>query len=294
MARQSLPLPLSDRPTVVLNANALDLELLPLEPGEAPSLEVSGGREALKGISIEREGDATRIELPGFWSGFELPSRLTLKVPQHVRARIANDAGRIRVEGLAGCDLDLVSQMGSITLEDVRGRLKLQVDSGSIKGDHLAGTFDVRSTAGSVKLRVDALDEGTHVVRTTMGSVKVELAKGQAVKIETRTSLGTTRTRYPSTEDAKRVLKLEADLGSVKVSEVDGVEDERHGDWPDWRRTWNDVASAVAATFNAPAGPVAPTPPKADVSAEVRKVLEMVSQGVVSVDDAERLIRAMR
>jgi hypothetical protein len=293
MSRHSLPLPLSDRPTIVLTANALDLELVPLGPGESASVEVNGGREALKGISIERDGEATRIELPGFWSGFELPSRLTLRVPAHVRARIANDAGRIQVEGLAGCDLDLVSQMGSITLEDVRGRLKLQVDSGSIKGDHVAGTFDVRSTAGSVKLRVDALDEGTHVVRTTMGAVKVELAKGQLVKLETRTSLGTTRTRYPSTEDSKTVLRLEADLGSVKVSEVDAVEDPRHGDWPDWRRTWHDVAAAVASTFTAPAGP-RPAPAQADLSGEVRKVLEMVSQGVVTVDDAERLIRAMR
>jgi hypothetical protein len=291
MSRHTLPLPLSERPTIELSANAMDLEVLALAPGETPSLEVQGGRDAATGVTITQDGDVTRIALPGFWSGFDLPSRLTLRVPPQLRARITNDAARLHVEGLAGCDLELISQMGSISLDRVRGRLKLQVDSGSIKGDHVAGTFEVRSTAGSVKLRIDALDEGHHVIRTAMGSVKVELAKGQAVRIETNTTLGTTRSRYPSTADAKAVLRLEADLGSVKVSEVDAVEDDRHGDWPDWRRTWRDVASAVASTFNAPVGP---PPPSTTPNSEVRRVLEMVEQGVVSIDDAERLIRAMR
>lgn len=282
---QTLPLPLSDKPTVELHTDALDLELVALQPGESPCLETRGGRA----VTTRMEGDVTHVELTPSWNSlFDVPRRLTLRVPAHVRARITNDAGRVDVTGLAGCDLELKSHAGTLTLDEVRGRLVLSVASGTIKGNHLGGTFDVRSTAGSVRLQIDALDAGAHLVRTGMGAVKVELAKGLAVRIETAATLGSARSTYPSQVDAPALLRLEADLGSVKVREASASEDPRHGDWPDWRRTWNDVVKEVREVLTTPAR-------SQDASqGEVRRVLELVHEGKLSVDDAERLLRAIR
>jgi hypothetical protein len=180
-----------------------------------------------------------------------------------------------------------------MTLDDVRGRMKISVDSGSVKGEKLGGTFDIRSMAGSVKLGIVSLDAGDHIVRAAMGAVKVELAAGLLVRVETSATLGSARSNYPSTADAPAVLRLEAELGSVKVRQVDPSADERHGDWPDWRRTWQNVSQAVASTLAA-VDELAPKPPRPEPTDEVRRVLELVQEGALSVPDAERLLRAMR
>lgn len=289
---QTLPLELSStHPTIELSANAMDLELLALTSGELPTMEAHGGRGVAQAVSVRQDGEITRIELPSSFRGIELPHRLVLRVPPAVRARITNDAGRLHVEGLLGCDLEVSSHAGSITLEGVRGRIKLAVDSGSVKGERLGGTFDCRSMAGSIKLGIEALDAGTHVLRTAMGSVRVELSEGLAVRIETAATLGSARSSYPSTPDAPATLRLEAELGSVKVRPVDAGIDERHGDWPDWRKTWRDVTHAVATTLAAVPSELAARPPPAE---ETRRVLELVQEGKLSVPDAERLLQAMR
>jgi hypothetical protein len=157
-----------------------------------------------------------------------------------------------------------------------------------VRGEHLGGTFNVRSQAGSVRLSIDALDPGTHTVRTSMGAVKVELAKGLTVRVETLATLGAARSNYPSTPNADTVLRLEAELGSVKVREGGTPEDARHGDWPDWRRFWHDVVGSVAEQLDTP-----PKAPKKVSDAELREVLDLVQQGKITAADAERLIRAM-
>ncbi len=131
-----------------------------------------------------------------------------------------------------------------------------------------------------------------------MGSVKVELAKGLDVKVETFTSLGTARSSYPDHPHARATLRLEAQLGSVRVREKGEAEDPRHGDWPDWRRWWSGAASAFERPpASAPSASARPesfdAPPAGDRDTSVRLILEMVQAGKLSAVEAERLIRAM-
>lgn len=219
--------------------------------------------------------------------------KLTLVVPEHLRARIRQDFGQLFVERLAGCDLDLSASAGTISLEDVKGRLKISVDSGTVSGERLGGTFDVVSQAGSVKLNIDSLDPGEHRVRTAMGSVKLLLAPSVLVKIEAHTTLGSTRVSHPSTPEADARLVLSAELGSIKVKTGGVAEDPRHGDGPDWRRFWRDIADrALSVAFDDHAPKTEPAV-KPVPEAELRKVLELVEQGKLTAPDAERLIRAM-
>ena len=305
MPHHVMPLPLSDKPSLEISTSAMDLELVALEPGESPTIDVHGPKLSENAVVLDSAGDVTRISFGSPWRhGFEwnFPQKLVLRVPAHVRARISSDAGRLHAEGLAGCDLEVTSHAGTVNLERVRGRIRVQVDSGAVKGEHLGGTLDVRSVAGSVRLGIDQLDAGTHQVRTAMGSVKVDLAAGLEVEIASNTTLGSVRSRFPSKPGAPAVLQLTADLGSVKVNEVDAPGDERHGDWPDWRRLWRDVAGAVVTSVvrevsgrPAPAAePPAQPPPTEAQAEELRRVLELVRDGKLSTGDAERLIRAMR
>lgn len=316
MSHQHLiPLELGPVPVIDLHADAVRLSIVPVEPGQSPRLEIDarGGRNGSPPIDVRKDGERTviRVRTPGapwHWMEPEWVKHLILVVPANVRAIVRSDMGRISVANLAGCDLQLMTHAGAVDLENVRGRLLVAVDSGAVKGEGLGGTFDVVSQAGSVKLGIDALDEGPHRIRTTMGSVKIELAPGLDVRIEESTTLGSTQNRYPTNASAKAVLHLSAELGSVKVREGKKADDPRHRDWPDWRRTWASHSSAPEWPSPSPAEPARPTTPAAastldltpepSTSArvgddELRKVLELLQDGKVSASDAERLIRAM-
>jgi hypothetical protein len=295
--RQTIPLEFSTLPRLDVEASAIRLEVRPVEPGGQPRVELEAhhgsGEQSL--VDVRRDGDLLVIRQraePGEWQwGPDLVRSMRLFVPRSVRARIHSNTGRIFIEGLEGCDLELHTVAGAVDLDDVRGRLRLSVDAGTVRGDHLGGTFEVRSQAGSVKLSIDALDAGVHHIRTAMGSVKVELASGLDVNVETATTLGSARSKYPTNPHAAATLRLEADLGSVRVREGRRVDDSRHGDWPDWRRLWQHAGpgSTTAPT----ASDAAPAPKPAIDEAALRQVLTLVQDGKLSASDAERLIRAM-
>lgn len=295
---QTFSLELSERPTIDLNVSAERIRVVPVEPGGVPRLEIEGGRDEITPVEFKREGDqliitASTNPAAWPWPGAGMVRKLTLVVPEHVRARIRQDFGQLFVERLAGCDLDLSASAGTISLEDVKGRLKISVDSGTVSGERLGGTFDVVSQAGSVKLNIDSLDPGEHRVRTAMGSVKLLLAPSVLVKIEAHTTLGSTRVSHPSTPEAEARLVLSAELGSIKVKTGGVVDDPRHGDSPDWRRFWRDLADrALSKAFDDHAPKTEPAV-KPVPEAELRKVLELVEQGKLTAPDAERLIRAM-
>lgn len=299
---QTFPLELSERPMLDVHVTAERIRVIPVEKGGVPRLEVEGGRGDVSPVELKRVGDQLIIASSSDpaawpWPGAGMVRKLTLVVPEHVRARIRQDFGQLFVERLAGCDLELSASAGTISLDDVKGRLKIAVDSGTVSGERLGGTFDVVSQAGSVKLSIDSLDPGEHRVRTAMGSVKLLLAPSVVVKMEAHTTLGSTRVSHPNTPEAEARMLLSAELGSIKVKTGGAVEDPRHGDGPDWRRFWRDVAGkALAVAFDDEAGPrvvpVEPTP-KPVPEAELRKVLELVESGKLTAPDAERLIRAM-
>jgi hypothetical protein len=283
MKKRTMTLPFGDNPILDFEANASQLEVVTLKPGEAPCLEVDSSSEPE--VRLEGEVVVVRPNARSFLAGWDLAANtVTLKVPAHVKARLRCDMGRAIVNGLAGCDLEVSTQAGSLELHNVRGRMKLKANAGQIRGEGLGGTFNVDCGAGSARLHIVALDPGTHTVHSNMGSVRIELAPGIQVRIDARTVMGSTRNKYPSNPDAAAVLKLEAELGSVRISEGNGDQDPRHGDWPDWRRLWE-----AAEAFMTPQ-PAAKAQPSGE---ELRQILGMVEAGKINAAEAERLIRAI-
>ena len=277
-------LPFSELPQLHLETQGSVVEVIGITNGEAPYLEVKGNP-----IKVENVDGVVRLSSP--WGMGD--QRMTLHVPQNLRATIACDMGKLRVSQLAGCDLSLSCSAGSIDLREARGRFTLKAHAGEIRAENVGGTFELEASTGSVRLGIVALDAGTHRIRSTMGSVKIALAPGLDVRIESRTVMGSTRTAYPSNPAAAAHLLLEAELGSVKVREGSGASDARHGDWPDWRRWWASAAAAIERTMLAPIVTAAPAPAPETSSPELLKILGMVEQGTISPDQADKLIRAV-
>ena len=282
MKKRTIPLPLGDNPILDFEANASQIVVVPVESGEAPCLE--GDPSTDPEVRLEGEVVVVRPNARSFLAGWDLSANtVVLRVPAHLKGRFRCDMGRAVIRGLAGCDLEVSTQAGSLELHRVHGRMKLRAGAGQIRGEELGGTFDVDCGAGSARLGIVALDPGIHTVHSNMGSVRIELAPGIEVRIDARTVMGSTRTRYPSNPNAAAVLKLEAELGSVRISEGAGDADSRHGDWPDWKRRWE----AAEAFITEPPAKPAPS------GEELRQILSMVEAGKINASEAERLIRAI-
>lgn len=296
------PLPFSDLAQLELVTPFGDIALVALAPGEAPHVEQTGGDRGLK-VETAKDGDVVRIRLTSAeisFLDFGAPhARLVLHVPPNVRARVRTEFGRIRAERLdQGCDLDLATTAGAMQLEQITGRMALRTGAGQISGEKLAGTFDVVTAAGSVRLAISGLQPGHHRISTSMGAVRVDLSPGIQVKLETRTSMGSIRRKYPSSADAPAVLEVSTELGSVKVREA-GQADERHGDFPRWdvfpgwkAEKWADAWGRFW-TAQAPASDAPPPPRRPIRDEELSRILSLVEQGKISAQEAERLIRAI-
>lgn len=279
-------LPFSDLPQLHLETQGSVVEVIGVAGAGESYIEV-------KGNPVQVENVDGVVRLSASWSLGD--QRMTLYVPQNLRATLNCDMGKLRVSNMAGCDLTLSSNAGTLDVRDARGRFVLRAHAGEIRAENVGGTFELEASTGSVRLGIVALDPGTHRIHSTMGSVKVDLAPGLDVKIESRTVMGSTRTSYPNNPNAAAHLLLEAELGSVKVREGSSATDARHGDWPDWRRWWATAAAAIERTVMAPAtSPAHVSPARTEEpSPELLKILGMVEQGMLSPDQADKLIRAV-
>jgi hypothetical protein len=316
-------LPWGQHAELELHAMAAALVVSPLPEGEKPYLVTHGRVEA----RIHEHGRLTKVELvpreAGFLSLFwRQGGHAELFVPANVKAKLQLDAGAVRVSGLKDCELELSTDAGTANLRDVHGKLQLRTGAGRILGERVGGTLHVQANAGAVKLDVDALDEGEHHIGTQVGAVELRLVPGLDVNITARSSLGAAHTRYPSNPQAATTLRLETELGSVRVREASGRSrpEETEG-WDDtlrWQRQaerWqrraerhaHQWAHAWANSWGAPPWgpppggprhhqrPEPPPPPARGIpDDEMRRVLDLVEAGKLSAEDAQKLLKAMQ
>jgi hypothetical protein len=316
-----IPLPFVSPAILEVTAPACALAIVAIQPGEAPFLESS---EALADIfkpAVTLDGGTVRVKFDfhipqpfpfSFWD-FGPKVQLTLHVPPDVKARLRLDAGRARIRGLSGCDLDIEASAGVLTLRDVTGRMRLVTGAGKITGEHLSGTIDAEANAGSIRLQVDRLATGKHRIHSTMGSVRVDLAAGQKVQIDARATMGSVRNSYPSSPGAEATLEVQTDFGSVRVVEGAGEPSSAApeegmfgggwwGAWPGFvSRRWGHPGSSHHADGPSPrphrAEPseqVPPPPAASKISEEeLHRVLTLVQEGKLSPEEAQKLLRAM-
>jgi hypothetical protein len=261
------------------------LALVPVEPGQTPRLELTHGSSDHIAVHVEKIGETVRVALDpqrsfNWFSGWEC--KATVYVPRDVHAHVQTNAGSVSVRDLEDCELGIKANAGKIDLVKVQGLIHLAADAGSVTGRDVGGYFDVETHAGSVRMEISDLQPGEHRIRASMGSVRVELARGLEVAVETHTSLGSVRNRYPSHDSALAKLLLSTEMGSVNVDECSTP-----------RRTDRTYApSRPGRPERAEPGPATSSkPPREDP--ELERILKMVEAGSLSAHDADELLRAM-
>jgi hypothetical protein len=260
------------------------LTLVPVEPDQAPRLELSPGSTDHIEVHVDKVGETVRVALDPhrsfkWFGGYEC--KATLYVPRDVHAHVQTNAGSVVVEDLPNCELGIKANAGKIELRNVQGLMHLSADAGSVTGRHVGGYFNVETQAGSVRLEIMDLQPGEHRVRATTGSVGLILVPGMDVCVEAHTTLGSVRNRYPSRPSAPAKLVLSTEIGSVRVDEGSSGSA--------WRPT---PRSASPERQEPPKSPQPPArPPREDP--EMDRILKMVEAGELSAQDADELLRAM-
>jgi hypothetical protein len=127
--------------------------------------------------------------------------------------------------------LELTTNAGNITVQQVNGQMKLQADAGSIQALQvtLSGQSLLKTDAGSITFD-GALDPaGNYKLTTNLGNVNVTLPAGSSFNLDAKTDLGSVTTNLPlpqlqRTKLSGQVgsgpypkLKVATDLGSVQV-----------------------------------------------------------------------------
>ena len=271
-------LPFGSPAELELHSEWGSVAILPVEPGQAPRLELSLGSTEKVAVAVEKVGDVVRVSLDplrsfNWFGGWEC--RAAVYVPRDVRASVQTNAGSVSVRDLEGCQLGVKANAGKIDLVNVYGVIHLSADAGSVTGRGVGGYFDVETQAGSVRLEILDLQPGEHRLRATMGSVRVELPRGMDVCIETHTSLGSVRNQFPSRASAPTKLVISTEMGSIRVD-----------DTPSQRDNWRPVPPTP------PPPPKVPGTPRQE-DPELERILKMVEAGDLSAQDADELLRAM-
>ncbi|MEO8878388.1 MAG: DUF4097 family beta strand repeat-containing protein, partial [Polyangiaceae bacterium] len=290
-------LPFGEIAEIALHADAFSILVEPVEDGGTPRIETSGKSRKAPDITVTREGNVVRVHV-GMARGIPFldwivgpASTLHVRVPADIRGRIHTGAGTLRARDLENCQLELVTDVGTIKAERLHGKLRLLTSAGTIDGTDLAGSLDVETSAGTIDLSVLALDPGSHRVHTSAGTVRVDLARDVVVRVDASSSFGGARVKFPSSPDAAATLAVSSDAGTVRVRESHGRGRSRHHhEHAEWRQHHGHARSMWNAPYRQPAPAVvrqAPPPPATETNdAELDRVLKMVAEGTLSPEDA--------
>jgi hypothetical protein len=272
-------LPLDEHPALEVTAEMAQIALVPTLVGEKAFVEVFNPDKVT--VHVRTSPGITHVHLEqdvGFFGFGRSKAHIVLHVPANVRASVRTEAGRLRAERLHGCQLVLETEAGEVLLDDVQGSMRVVTEAGKIVGEKLGGALDFATSAGAIFLEILALDPGKHRVVTSVGAVKLELARGLLVRIDARTTMGTSRVQFPSHREAPAILEVDAEIGAIKVRESTrlGIALDAHEGVP--------YRSARAA---------APIDVAAHDDTQLEAILRRVADGSLSPKDAGSLLRAL-
>ncbi|MGH7704255.1 MAG: hypothetical protein ACRENY_00155 [Candidatus Dormibacteria bacterium] len=113
-----------------------------------------------------------RADLPNFGSGH--PERSLRPIQVRMNPQLA---------------LEVEMSAGLLSVRDVKGPIKADIQAGSAKLESIASPFDLKVTWGTVSAS-GVLRDGQSRVRCEAGTVKVVLEPGSSVRVQARSTLG--------------------------------------------------------------------------------------------------------
>ena len=284
-----LPLEPGDR--LEIETTFASLEVRPVEVGGRARIEVRGRHSDAARVVVARDAATVHVEVEptaahvgGMIFGRRAAGvRLVAFVPSHgLRMQLVTSAGRLAISRLHDVELEVSADAGAIDLDDVSGKLELVTSAGRIEGRGLSGSIEASTDAGSIRLEIAHLSPGRHAVTTSVGSVRLELARDMPVQVSAHATMGSARVDVRSTPGAAAVLEVNAELGSVRVSESRRLYEPRAVEAPESPVV---VAEGPFRTASRPNAPI--------FDGTLDRVLARVANGELAPAAAADLLRAL-
>mgnify|MGYP001205415244 CR=1 FL=1 len=128
--------------------------------------------------------------------------------------------------------LNLVTNAGNVSVQNVAGQMKLQSDAGSINATQVAlrGNSRLKTDAGTITFDGSLEPAGDYEFSTDLGTINATLPADASFNLNAKTDLGTITTNLPITQSQRTKasgqvgtgpyprLKLKTDLGSIQVN----------------------------------------------------------------------------
>lgn len=126
--------------------------------------------------------------------------------------------------------LELVTNAGNISVQNVAGQMKLRADAGSINTTQVAlqGKSRLKTDAGSITFTGELDPAGDYEFSTDLGNIDATLPTGASFNLDAKTDLGSVSTNAAIPQSRTRAagqvgigpyprLKLRTDVGSLRV-----------------------------------------------------------------------------
>lgn len=187
---------------------------------KARSDSAAEARELLDEIEviIEERGSSVRVaaDIPrssSWFNGGSASVSFEITMPRDAELDASSKNGSLEVREL-GASARLETQNGSITAKGVDGPLEAESNNGSIKAYDVRGAVQAETNNGSIKAEIDGTDLGDDMrIKTTNGSIELRLESGVAASIRARTRNGSVSSDFEGGIQDRRKRTLDLDLG---------------------------------------------------------------------------------
>lgn len=117
-------------------------------------------------------------------------------------------------------NLELRSDFGSISVENIAGQMNLRTDAGTIKASQvmLQGKSRLKTDAGTIDFSGSLAPNGTYALDTDLGTINATLSADSSFELNAKTDLGTISTNLPLVSQQRN--KLSGIVGSTPTSRL--------------------------------------------------------------------------
>ncbi len=161
-------------------------------------------------VKLEQTGDEVRVTYRPKW-GNNSDGRFVITVPSQTKLELRTSGGDIELQGNLTGDAIGSTAGGDITIEKVKGTVRMSTSGGDIRTGDIDGKADLRTSGGNIAL---AVVNGEATVSTSGGDIRIERV---SKKLDARTSGGEIEVG-----DIGGDASLSTAGGDVRVGKVSG------------------------------------------------------------------------
>ena len=165
--------------------------------------------EDLQFIKMTQSGDEVRVTYRPKWGNGD--GRFLISVPTQTKLELRTSGGDIELQGNLTGDAVGSTAGGDITIEKVKGTVRMSTSGGDIRTGDIDGKADLRTSGGDISL---AVVNGEATVSTSGGDIRIEKV---SKKLDARTSGGEIEVG-----DIGGDASLSTAGGDVRVGKVSG------------------------------------------------------------------------